>query len=292
MAVWRLHLRPEGLDPRKVVRHCLTNDLLGVGWGNKFELIEAEPTADYLRRHEAAWNKRVSSVWDMIARVKLDDFIWARDERGRYLLGRVTGATYVRVGHRDELQDMFHVAPVRILEGDGSALVDTEVPGKVRSIFAAPGPALRRINDSFVDSYTAWLFATKTGAPAQKPSISRFISALGPYELEDLVLLYLQEHGWRIVLSSHFRSTPRYECTLIKADGSTAGVQVKHQGVRLLNAADYGNDAQVGTVFLFAASGNYGNTCPANVTTIAEKDLEDFARLNRALLPKPIAVWL
>ncbi|MFH3481040.1 hypothetical protein [Xanthobacter variabilis] len=301
MTVWRLHLRPTVLDPGEVVAHCLEHKVLGLGWpGSNLLKIENEPAEQYLERHCDNIGYRERAVRAIMLNVAPGDFIWSRDQLGRYLLGKVTGRGYRRYGTGAtdeerwiELQDLFHVVPAHIIGGDsGVDIADVDVPGAVKASFAGRGGAIQRIPDPFVGAYTPWLFKTKCGEAAELPPLGCFISALSSYELEDLVALFLQEQGWRVVLSSHARSTPRYECTLVRADGRTAGVQVKQIGWRVLDAALYAGDGQVDTVFLFAASGNYGEARPGNVTIIEKDALIAFARENHALLPRPISRWL
>lgn len=74
------------------------------------------------------------------------------------------------------------------------------------------------------------------------------------------------------------------------AQQGTAGVQVKH-GKIVLPAERYANDPQVDRVFLFAASGDYGATCPDNVTRIKSNDLIAFARKAHNMLPEAIRYW-
>ncbi len=293
MTIWRLHLRPWDLDPRGVVEHCIENRILGVGYrGEGLVELKNESTEDYLKRHILDHDgKKHTSVHLMMREVREGDFIWTRDEKGAFLLAQVTGSPHRRYGDWAELQDMFHVAPVRFaVEGSGR-LDDVEVPGKVKAAFGSRGQSLCRIWEPFVSDYTSWLFASKTGGVQVARPKGRLVNTLSAFELEDLVLLFLQEHGWRVVLSSHSPNTPRYECNLVRADGRTAGVQVKN-GDTILPAAQYSSDKQVDTVLLFAASGNYGEgPLPPNVQIISEADLLAFTQAKPNLLPGPIAVW-
>ena len=299
-AIWRLHLRPDDLDPKDVVSYCVKNQVLGLGWRLGPPEAGRESVDVYLERHKATY--RNSPVRLILKEVAEGDFIWARDELGRYILGKALGPGdfhYNSTEQTDEtwraLQDMFHFVPVK-LKGCSSdePLDDTEVPGGVKARFSARGRALQRIWDPFIIEYTTWLFDQKCGIIAARPTPPRFILALSSFELEDLVLLYLQTLGWRIILSSHAPNTPRYECTLVRSVNSvarTAGVQVKHGDV-VLDAKVYRDDKQVDIVYLFAASENYGNDIPENVRIIKEEDLKQFAETNRCLLPKPISIWL
>ena len=293
MQLWRLHIRPEGIDPRDAVKCCLDNGFLGLGWGGLKE-VEGESTSDYLRRHRERYGKRERSVHGLMEKVGEGDLLWARDAGGGFLLGRATGRAYPRFGEWAELRDMYHVVPADIVGGRSGerVIVDTEVPGAIKATFTRPrSSTFHRIHERHLVDYSAWLFATKTRAlePTIKPG--PFLDMLDPYELEDLVALYMQEHGWRVVLSSHAPNTPRYEATFVHPEHGTAGVQVKQKG-RDLDAAHYASDPQVDCVFLFAASGRYGDARPANVIIVGKDELIAFACERREMLPPSISYWL
>ena len=290
MTIWKLHLRPTDVPAREVVNHCLENGLVGLGWHSPDEKV-GESVSEYLARHRERWGRRESAVHTMLEQVKVGDLIWSRDADGRYLLGKVTGEPYPRFGKMADLKDMFHVAPVEFARGIDRTIHDDEVPGRVKAAFSQRGRTINRLSDDTVAAYSKWLFAYKTGREAPLPAQKiPFIDSLSAYELEDLVTFYLQDRGWRVLLSSHAPTTPRFEATFIQGDGSTAAVQVKHGKVEL-NVASYGEDETVDHVFLFAASGRYGTVKRTNVTAIGADELIAFARDNRNALSAPIRRW-
>ncbi len=292
--LWRLHLRPVDKDPKDVVRYCLKEGILGVGWRGPDEAKEM-CGEEYMEMHRRHWGV-VPAVRDFM-RVKDKDLIWARDAEGGYLLGRVKSMPEPRWECDAKKYDMHHVVSAHIVGGrSGSeAILDNEVPGLIKARFSQRrSPAFQRINNDHARNYSCWLFAKKTGADdvPLRPG-ERFIDLLDPYDLEDLVVLYLQDRNWRVVLSSHAPNTPRYEVTLIRQQDNrplSAGVQVKHKG-QDIDASAYGEDIQVDQVFLFAASCNYGNNIPENVTIVHPDELVEFARQNLSLLPETIKYW-
>lgn len=290
--LWRLHLRPKGKDPKDVVRYCLKEGILGLGWGGPDE-AKGMHGEEYMEKHRKHWGKVVPAVRDFMS-VEEKDLIWARDEEGGYLLGRVKSMPYPRWDRDAKKHDMHHVVLAHIVGGrSGSeAIRDNEVPGLIKARFSR-GPTIWRIKDCHAWKYSDWLFAKKTGADDVPPRPKgRFIDLLDSYDLEDLVILYLQQDlNWRVVLSSHAPNTPRYEVTLVRSPPAlSAGVQVKHKG-QDIDASLYKDDAQVDRVFLFAASGNYGSNIPENVTIIHPDKLVEFARQNLSLLPESIKYW-
>ena len=291
--LWRLHLRPVGKDPKDVVRYCLKEGILGVGWRGPDE-ARGMCGEEYMEKHRKHRGK-VPAVRDFM-RVKEKDLIWARDAEGGYLLGRVKSMPEPRWDCDAKQYDMHHVVSAHIVGGrsGSAAILDNEVPGLVKARFSQRGAAFRRIIDDHSRNYSYWLFAKKTGAEDVPPRPEgRFIDLLDYYDLEDLVVLYLQNRNWRVVLSSHAPNTPRYEVTLIRQKDNrslSAGVQVKQKG-QDIDASEYGEDIQVDQVFLFAASCNYGSNIPENVTIIHPDELVEFTRQNLSLLPETIKYW-
>ena len=296
MQLWRLHIRPTGLNPSEVVDYCRRESLLGVGWGREkdgdLEEIAGESNADYLRRHKRVWGKKGSAARLLLRDVQVGDLIWARDTKGGYLLARAVDVPRKRFGDQWNLRDMYHVVPVRIVGTmDGDKTIDNiEVPGSVIASFASARRAFQRVSDENARKYSDWLFERNTNGRSPKLDLVSFWPSLSAKDLENLVVLWLQEQGWRIVLSSHAPNTPRYEATFVHPEHGTAGVQVKHKG-KNLNAAEYEKDGAVQRVFLFAASGNYGDARPDNVTIIGKDELIAFARERRAMLPPAIRYW-
>ena len=297
--LWRLHLRPKCKDAKDVVRYCLKEGILGLGWrgpdkakGKRGEEYMEMHNRHYKKNYPQDYPKGVASVRDFM-KVKEKDLIWARDAKGGYLLGRVKNMPYPRWDRDAKKHDMHHVVLAHIVGGQSGseAIFDHEVPGLIKARFSR-GPTIWRIKDCHARNYSCWLFAKKIGSDDVPPRPEGcFIDLLDSYDLEDLVVLYLQEdQNWRVVLSSHARSTPRYEVTLVNCKSQSAGVQVKHKGQDIC-ASSYEQDTQVNQVFLFAASGNYGSNIPENVTIIRPDELVDFARQNLSLLPESIKYW-
>ncbi len=300
MDLWRIHLRPKGKTAESVVSYCIENSCFGLGWGIPTAETQ-ENVSQYLKRHRGVHGKRKRSVHAILEKVQLGDLIWARDAHGRYLLGRVKGAP--RFAFKDpkdrsnaEQYDMHHVVPVDLPGGQtsGSSIVDREVPGLVKARFSQ-GPTLQKIRDTTSRRYSDWLYNQKENENCRLELpryLGPFLDLLDSYDLEDLVSLYLQERGWRVILSSHAKNTPRFEATFMHCEHGSAGLQVKHKGTKILPATRYALDQQVDQVFLFAATGNYGDIIPDNVHIIEKTKLTEFAFANQALLTGSLQYWL
>ena len=291
--LWRLHLRPEGIEPKDVVCYCRKKRILGLGWDVPDD-AKGLSGNEYLEYVGKCYDGKLPPAVRDFMKIKENDLIWARDAEGGYLLGRVESKPKPQWDSEAQNYGMFHVVSAHIIGGrSGSvAIRDTEVPGLVKARFSMFGPAFQRIWDQHARDYSHWLFAKKTclqNAPPRPKGY--FIELLDPYALEDLVILYLEEDGdWRVVLSSHAQNTPRYEVTLVNRKSQSAGVQVKH-GDQSIAPSLYGKDVQVDQVFLFAASGKYGCNRPGNVTTICPNEIIEFARQNLSLIPETIKYW-
>ncbi len=73
MALWKLHLRPEGIDPKKVVDCCVKNKIAGIGWH-----VDCEPNdADHYA--ELAYKKYSSSPPSIrfAKDIQCEDLIWS-----------------------------------------------------------------------------------------------------------------------------------------------------------------------------------------------------------------------
>lgn len=94
-------------------------------------------------------------------------------------------------------------------------------------------------------------------AKVETADTDRIFDILGSEEVEDIVLSYLQSHGWHIIKSSTSTSQAKIECEMrTKREGqSVAGyVQVK-TGTTSLNPDSYQEYADAGQMFFFVQDG-------------------------------------
>jgi hypothetical protein len=87
MNVWRIHLKPLGVDPYPF-QFCIANNIIGVGWP-----LDVRTDGISLEEYEAnygmgdkSWRTAINAVGhDM----DIGDFVWTRDNNRIYYLGRI-----------------------------------------------------------------------------------------------------------------------------------------------------------------------------------------------------------
>lgn len=122
-------------------------------------------------------------------------------------------------------------------------------------------------------------------------SPKRFFELLGPAEIEDVVLLYLQTgtDSWAVIKSTTSSSEATIECELRRInDGSIerAFLQVK-SGDATISPESYEEKADYGHVFFFAQS-EVSVEERDNMSVITEDDILTFAREQTGLLPDAV----
>jgi hypothetical protein len=117
---------------------------------------------------------------------------------------------------------------------------------------------------------------------------------LDPYDVEDLVYLYLQvEAGYLVLPKNRHASTPVYEWTMINRDtAEKAIVQVKTGGATVdlaeMSAALAGRS---GTAYAYAACGFPAASSDPRISLISNEDLLTFVGRHRRLLPDRLQIW-
>jgi len=228
----------------------------------------------------------LSRVRFLRSNVRKDDLIWTRDTRGRYFLARVT-SPWEYFETQDSLDaDIVNVVRCRILE---VTAVD-DIPGKVVACFR-PSRTIQRIADSVAVTYTRFLWNKLSGQddyPLPLLVGLSLFSLLDAETVEDVIFIYLQLQGWLVVPHSRKVDTMGFEFVLINRETKErATVQVK-TGNTPLDRSDWKN---LGTVFLFQASGIYnGEEIPKVVCLLPESILR-FVMDNLPLMPAVVQRW-
>jgi hypothetical protein len=167
------------------------------------------------------------------------------------------------------------------------------VPGKVVNSFI-PSRTVQEVNDDTVRLYSVFLHnrLCKTVAlPLPIANVEPDLFALiSSEDCEDIVGLYLQEQGYRLIPSSCRSDTAAYEYVLRHAEtGQAAIAQVK------CGFVDLEIDAYSGlseTVFLFTSHGAYVGQPRANVHCISLAELRSFVDVKRLILPQRVKNWM
>lgn len=285
MKVWRINLKTaaDGVDPRAF---CFNKGIVGVGWPHDGaeSLTWDEYRKNVKYKNESNWKAALRALHD---RMEIDDLVWTRDRKGIYWLGRITGPWEYRGKPEYRQAD---VVNVRTCDWVRVGVEDTP-PGRVANSFR--GRTLQRSKGKGVHQFSKLTYNRL--ADEQYYELERvdadIFSLLHPDDIEDLVALYLQERGYRLIPSTAKKGTPRYEFVLRnEADGRKAVVQAKVSDT--LSVRDYEDDADVDEVFLFSARGGYRGGSSKHVHCLDPAEIRAFIHQNRHVMPDKVRTWL
>ncbi|HEX5057100.1 MAG TPA: hypothetical protein VFX02_11455 [Gammaproteobacteria bacterium] len=289
-SIWRLNIKTaanEGIDPRKF---CLDRKILGVGWpidlGGiiNWDSYYKNGAAIYHEQGDKGWWPAINAVKN---RLQLNDLCWTRDKSGVYYLGRVVGEWEYRMTKEYLEAD---VVNVRECEWFQVGEVDA-VPGKVINSFIR-GRTLQIVDDGNVSLYSQYLYNSLSGSNYYLlPKMSADLFALVSSEdCEDIVGLFLQEKGYRMIPSSCKSDTAVYEFVMKHAEtGASAVAQVK-QGDVDLHFEDYSSLSC--DVYLLTTHGRYVGMQPSNIHCIDPDILKEFITRKKRILSDRVKTWL
>jgi hypothetical protein len=298
--LWRTKLRSTvpGVDHAEQVAHCVDGALIGIGW--RMDWLPPNPAlaitvAEIEAKTERGWGRAAAqNVERLGSQAQIGDFVWTRDTHGRYLLCRLTG-TYRYDG--SAAAKAVDVHQVRDAEWAPRPLSDLEVPGGVIRRFVGVGMSFSRINDEGARLLTPYLWEKLHNRPLPQLALSRrevLASHLDPYDVEDLVYIWLQvERGFIALPRARQRDTPAYEWSMLHRDTRRRGiVQIKTGStpVDLAELAAAVTDPTTDT-YAYATSGTYAGDAAAVTEVIEDGDLLGFVAQHPDLLPARIRTW-
>jgi len=285
--LWRLHLKTAAKDPEKIIDHCLERKVVGIGWPLASPNAGPQSKSEYLSAAEQQYKGLSRSVASFLRNPKIGDLIWIRSRRGVYYLAKIVGEWRYE---GDEVARSFDVVNVYPVEFVTVGKIEN-VPGKVRAAFR-PSNTFQRISDTATERYSEALYRESSNLPPLLIGNAKendLFSLLSDRDIEDLVLIYLQVEGWILIPSTREKDTQHTEFRLVHATtAEAADVQVK-SGRTPLDASCYKDSDKV---FLFAASGIYGNEIPTNVSIVLPEDLIELVKTRPELLPKSVTFWM
>jgi hypothetical protein len=284
--IWRIHIKPEGgVDS---IAFALRTNALGIGWSvdggragmTKEEYFTLAPASAAHYEWGPGWQ---TVVGRFVNDIHEGDLCWMRDPRpgkGEYYLGQMVGDWEYTV--QPECQEA-GFSQVRHVDAWKMAGLQDAVPGKVVANFRASA-VVNPVKDETAVAYSKLKFNELCELDVfEVPHFAGDLFALlSDEDLEDVVGIYLQERGLRLISSSSKLSTPAYECLLKTQDGKPVGVQVK-SGDAPLDQNDY--RMFPGDFYLFASCGVYTGESQPNVTCIPPKEIRDFIAKNFDILP-------
>ena len=175
-----------------------------------------------------------------------------------------------------------------------------QVPGQIKSSFNRPrGGTVERIHDKIIIEYSKKIFNQMSKSKFYKviPFEGRLLDNLPDFDLEELVISYLQIKENYYVLSNSIANkstTIKIECEMISRDVDNprkAVVQVKGRKAKELDALEFKQYVEKGYIVYLYAPLVINLDQLKNVVRITDKDLLDFYKNNKSILPASITQW-
>lgn len=227
--LYKLILKTEAEDREDLVRYCLDNSVIGMGWGTNYLAgVASDGFAEYFEAAVAKWSRRSMSSSRAFHDAENGSLVWFRDLTGAYYLASLVGPWKLMTGATARRLDLGQIRNMNCCRVGSEA----EVPGAVLRAFAGRGQTFCRVPDHSARAYSAMLAHELLGAPSLQADVSShnvLRSLLGPLDVEDLVAAYLQVRRAYMALPARYtKSTAVYEYVLrSRKDGHIAAVQVK-----------------------------------------------------------------
>lgn len=292
MKVWRIHLKndiAEEYTMEDLLNFCIDNKLIGVGWSD----IKTREDSELAIKKEALVYPDATAVMKAVnsmRKIKEDDLIWARIDNIYYLC-RVTGLW--KDSTPGEMHDQLEVSNYVSAEWLKIGMEEL-VPEKAVSSFRTAA-VIQSISDIEDISKHIWNKHSKI-VYYKKPEKKSDIWSVLPSEcVEEIVLLYLQmEKGFHIYSTTMKYSAWKYECTMINREGILAYPQVKN-GTVVVRAESYMDAVELeptAQVYLFSTGEKYIKNQCDNIHFIYKRELEEFIKDNRRLLPGLTESWI
>ena len=125
------------------------------------------------------------------------DLCWTRDGDGNYYIGEISGDWEYRSAVDYRRADIVNVRPCRWFRTGGT----DSVPGKILNSFR-PGRTVQPVYDETTGFYSKLKYNQLSREPVYDLSsnVERDLFALiSPEDCEDVVGIYLQEEGYRLI---------------------------------------------------------------------------------------------
>lgn len=310
--LWKVTIAPtEQTDPdvssRDSFEFCRTHDpqIVGIGWPVK-GISSRTSKGEVLRQVAKEYGRRRSEVRIFVERMNKGDHAWVYDKHtGLYYVCKIKSDWKYSDGGDWDRHDIHHYrfADWRQVQKPLIAGAITRVRRRAAQGIDVEPALLQYSAFLYEEGVSISELENRLDLELLKTRIAdwdlrQFFSTLDEDETEDIVGLYLQDRGWRLIKSSATRNHPDVECQFqrIGEDGSqTAYMQVKSGKHPQLKPEDYRHLVDERTkVFLFStATRPYaGDQTGTDITTLEQEDIRDFAIRNIKLLPAPMNIKL
>lgn len=293
--IWRAKLRSlkPGVDHREQLQHCLDGSLIAIGWGA--ELPTGSSLDDVCRTIEQnpapSWGRRAAgTVRRFGAETNVGEFIWTRDTEAHYRVCRIAGPYRFDASPKAARVDSYQVLPV---DWAADPLDDLDVPGAVVRAFVGSSDSFSRIHDRSARLLTPYLWEKLHGCELPRIRITRrevLESVLDPYDVEDLVYLWLQvARGYVALPRSRRPDTPAYEWTMINRSTHRKGIVQVKTGQTEVDIDELAGVADADTdTYAFSTTGAYNGDRARLTEIITSKDLLQMAADEPYILPARI----
>lgn len=247
--LWGMQIDTAGEDS---FSFCKKNGYIGVGW-----MLEkgVDKRGRIKEIYEGERGKFHTGAKSLIKRVSVGDFVWLKDSND-YYLAKVT-SDWKQKPKGEQPWTTHDIGFYRDANWRETNIDESAVPGFVIRYFAGRPGTMKKLRTGvniYSKRYTVHLFnhgepsdgegiekMSKKVANSIDPSNTSLLDVFGPRELEDIVLVYLQSQGWRVITSSRPKARNLVECTLHRhsdTERETAYVQVKSGGGKV-DVEDY-----------------------------------------------------
>ncbi|HYI00312.1 hypothetical protein [Hyalangium sp.] len=290
--IWRLPLRSQkegGVPHDEQVEHCLTLGLSAVGWGVR----KSDALEEVLARVEAEYDRRGRQTVERFANAPMGSLVWTLHTDGTYRIGELVGPWRYDDSSTAERLDCHQVRETRWAR---AKLLSSEVPGAVVRCFSQRGSSFSRIHDENARAYSHRLFDKLLARPERVPAPTPaeiLRSHLDPFDVEDLVFVYLQvKRDFLVLPGSRRTDSAAYEYVLIhRTTHEQAVVQIKTGSStvdldRLAKAAGSHHQA-----FAFSTTGRYAGPA-SRVELLSSESLLAFMKASPEFLPPRVKGWL
>ena len=287
MHLFRIQIHPlmvEFADVETTFDYCLKRSVLGVGWRTP----SGGDTKDWdTYLSDASPHYSDLTVCAFIHdRVREGDLVWSRDPLGRYYLARVNSGWEYWMTEEAEAND---IDIANIFRCTIKAVEPSMVPGKVVAFFRAAWPIMRPIHeiaDPKAREYSIHLWNELSGEAVYKIDASVWsdiFMLLDGEETENLISLYLQHKGWRVMPQRRKADTVGFEYSAVDPVTGEVALTQARIGRTPLNRDDYRPYPH--RVFLFQSNGHYHGAEASNVTCFSREELLGFLQSAKTWLP-------
>lgn len=296
--VVRIHLKTATEKRKALIDFCLYGkpQYVAVGWSCVHESAPDIETFDDFYKAVLKWNKkynhRINAAINRFYETKENDLFWTREEN-TYWICRATGTA---MPLEDGDLDIGAVVPVEAYR------CKIDVPGQIQASFSRRrgGISERFSDDNLIVAFSQHAFNESSGREVYKVSkiqTDDFLDNLPPFDLEELVISYIQITGNYYVLSNSIAknsTTPLIECRFLSRDKEnpkSAVVQVKG-GKAQIDASKYREYDKDGcTIYFYSSEPVVNGEEIKNKVEITKNQLLEFYREYKDVLPTSITRW-